>query len=449
MSEPELEAIRRLAVPLSGAMEDYNPLLERIGEARFVLLGEASHGTHEFYGERARITTRLIAERGFDAVAVEADWPDAYRVHRYVRGSSSDGDAEEALRGFRRFPTWMWRNADVLDFVGWLREHNEEREARSSLDGRPPPVGFFGLDLYSLYASMAEVLRYLEVADPHGATKARARYACFDHYGGDAQAYAYATGLDLSASCEREVMQQLLDLQARAMELPARVEDGIGEALFDAEQNARLVKNAEQYYRHMLHGRVSTWNLRDRHMMETLRALDRQLAKTLGRKPKIVVWEHNSHVGDARATDMSRRGEWNLGELVRQTYSTEAYNIGFTTYEGTVTAASNWDAPAEHKRVRPGMRGSYEELFHRVRIPRFMLVEEDQSGFAWRGPRLERAIGVVYRPETERLSHYFHARLSEQFDAVIHIDRTRAVEPLERDVPWQSGEAPETYPFAV
>ncbi|WP_394848725.1 erythromycin esterase family protein [Pendulispora brunnea] len=417
-------------------MNDEDVLLARIGDARFVLLGEASHGTHEFYSERARITQRLIREKGFDAVAVEADWPDAYRIHRYVNAAGSDQDAEEALRGFARFPTWMWRNADVLDFVGWLRDENE---------GRAHKVGFYGLDLYSLFGSIAEVLRYLDKADPPAAARARARYACFDHYGGDPQVYAYAAGRDVSASCEREALLQLLELQARALEWTRSDTE-----LFDAEQNARLVKNAEEYYRHMMRGRVSTWNLRDRHMMDTLRELDRHLAKSMhGKKPRIVVWAHNSHLGDARATEMGRRGEWNVGQLAREAYPGETFHLGFTTYEGTVTAASDWDAPAERKHVRPALSGSYEEVFHLTGMPRFLLVRGGGHDALWHGPRLQRAIGVVYRPDTERWSHYFHAALASQFDAVLHIDRTRAVEPLERTATWHSGEVPETYPFAV
>lgn len=440
--------IRNLRVvmrPLTGAAEDYDPLLNLIGDARFVLLGEASHGTHEFYRERAQITKRLIREKGFNAVAVEADWPDAYRVNRFVRGRDVDGNADaiEALAGFRRFPAWMWRNADVLDFVGWLRAHNDEAgQARSK-------VGFYGLDLYSLHASIEAVLAYLDKVDPVAAERARARYACFAIYGEDTQAYGFASGLGLGPSCEREVVSQLVDLRRSAAEYALRDGRIAEDDYFYAEQNARLVRDAEQYYRTMYRGEVSSWNLRDRHMAETLETLTEYLGQPEG-GAKLVVWAHNSHLGDARATQMGTRGEWNLGQLVRERHGPEAVSIGFTTYDGTVTAASNWDAPAERKRVRPALPGSYETLFHDLASARFFLDLRDEDRVAGlREPRLERAIGVIYRPETERGSHYFYASLPAQFDAVLHFDRTRAVEPLERSSEWEVGEVPETFPTGV
>ena len=449
------KAIRAVQDAAIEVLSDHDPLDELIGglgDSRFVLIGEASHGTHQFYRERAEITKRLIREKGFTAVAVEADWPVAYRVNRYVRGESKDADAAEALSGFRRFPTWMWRNADILDFVGWLRAHNE---------GLPPEahVGFYGLDLYSLHASMDAVLGYLDKVDPEAARRARYRYACFDHFGEDTQAYGYAATVGLTPGCEDEVVRQLIEMRRRAAEYAQRDGRIARDEYFFAEQNARLVRNAERYYRAMFQGRVSSWNLRDTHMAETLDALARFL-ESERREPKIAVWAHNSHLGDARATELGSAGELNLGQLVRERSSREAVLVGFTTYRGTVTAASDWDAPAELKRVRPGLPGSYEALFHDVEIPRFLL-DLRGNGAAARAlsePRLERAIGVIYRPETERSSHYFSARLPQQFDAVIHFDETRAVEPLE-DVagtgpadlhpPQSIEEVPETYPFAL
>jgi erythromycin esterase-like protein len=418
--------------------------LERIGGARFVLLGEASHGTHEFYRERAEITQRLIAEKAFTAVAVEADWPDAYRVTRYVRGVGDGKNAADALAGFKRFPTWMWRNVDVLHFLGWLRAHND------ALNGNAQRVGFYGLDLYSLRASIAEVLAYLDKVDPEGAQRARYRYACFDHFGEDPQAYGYAARFDLSASCEGEVINQLVELRRRAAEYATGDGRVAADEYFYAEQNARLVKNAEEYYRSMFQGRISSWNLRDRHMAETLDALVAHL-ETQAQHPKVVVWAHNSHLGDARATQMGDAGEFNLGQLVRQRYGDEAVLIGFTTYHGTVTAASTWGGPAEHKRVRPALRDSYEALFHDLGLPRFLLMlgNSNDTLRELRQPRLERAIGVIYLPETERISHYFEARLTEQFDAVLHFDDTRAVEPLERTAEWERGRLPETYPSGI
>lgn len=429
--------------PLSSAAGDLDPLIDLVGDARFVLLGEASHGTHEFYRIRAEITKRLIRERGFTAVAVEADWPDAYRVNRYVRGRGGDAEAIEALAGFRRFPAWMWRNADVLDFVGWLRAHNEE-----SGQGKEG-VGFYGLDLYSLHASIEAVLAYLAKVDPDAAERARDRYRCFDTYGEDTQAYGFATGLGLGPSCEHEVVSQLVDLRKSAAAYALRDGRIAEDDYFYAEQNARLVRDAEQYYRTMYRGEVSSWNLRDRHMVETLESLVAYLGQH-GGDPKVVVWAHNSHLGDARATQMGAKGEWNVGQLVREAHGLDSVLVGFTTYEGTVTAASNWGGPAERKRVRQALPGSYEALFHEVAADQFLLVLRDDNRLAGlQAPRLERAIGVIYRPESERASHYFEASLPAQFDVVLHLDRTRAVEPLERTSDWEEGEVPETFPSGI
>jgi len=443
------DLVRDAAHRMTGSAADYDDLLEFFGDAHIVLLGEASHGTHEFYRERVQITKRLIREKGFTAIAVEADWPDAYRVNRYVQGQNVDADAVEALGGFRRFPAWMWRNADVLDFIGWLRSHND------SLAPGSAKTGFYGLDLYSLHTSIEAVLNYLDKVDPAGAQRARYRYACFEHFGEDPQAYGYAAGFGLSHTCESEVIGQLVDLQRRAAEYARRDGRVAAEDFFYAEQNARLVKNAEQYYRTMFRGRVSSWNLRDQHMAETLGALLEHLAAQNRAQPKhdtkVVVWAHNSHLGDARATQMGQAGEWNLGQLVRQKHGQDCVSAGFSTYSGTVTAASNWGEPAERKRVRPAMPGSYEELFHDVAIPAFALTLPPDSHVAGglREPRLERAIGVIYRPESEVASHYFHARLSDQFDAIIHIDETQAVEPLELTAEWGVGEPAETFPSGV
>jgi erythromycin esterase-like protein len=434
------QTIDEQAHGLSGGPRDYNWMLDQIGARSIVLLGEASHGTHEFYRERIRITQRLITEKGFNAVAVEADWPDAYRVNRFVRGVGEDADATDALAGFKRFPTWMWRNADVLDFVGWLRDYNERSSSRK--------IGFYGLDLYSMNASITAVLAYLDQVDSAAARRARDRYACFDHFREDGQDYGYRTASGLSESCEREAIEQLTELQKRTAE---HIAHGVGagdDELFYAEQNARLVKNAEVYYRSMFGGYISSWNLRDRHMVESLDALRAHLSR---RGPtKIVVWEHNSHVGDARATQMGDEGELNVGQLVRETHGNSALLVGFTTHEGTVTAASDWDAPAERKRVQPSLEGSFEWLLHGADQRRFGLdLTKAKLIDLLRSRRLERAIGVVYRPATERTSHYFAASLSEQFDAVVHVDSTRAVEPLERFAESSDSEPPETFPHAV
>ena len=431
-----VSAIRRSAHLLTGEVTDFDPLLRAIGDSRFVLIGEATHGTHEFYRLRAQITKRLISEKGFNAVAVEADWPDAYRVNQYVRFEGDDEDAIDALSGFQRFPAWMWRNADVLDFVGWLRNYNEHRHAHR--------VGFYGLDLYSLHASIQAVLDFLDKVDPEAAHRARDRYACFDRFGEDTQAYGHATSFGLNKSCEDEVISQWMEMRQRAADLATRDGRVARDAFFFAEQNARLVRNAEEYYRAMFHERISSWNLRDTHMAETLDAL----VHHLGAKAKVVVWAHNSHLGDARATEMGQRGELNLGQLIRQRHGKEVTLVGFTTHTGTVTAASGWDGPAERKHVRPALPGSYEKLFHETGMPNFLLRlgKNDAATAALREPRLERAIGVIYLPRSERASHYFHAQLADQFDIVLHYDETRAVEPLERTAAWETGEVFETYP---
>jgi erythromycin esterase-like protein len=438
-----LAVLRSAAEPLTGAAGDYDPLLDLIGDARLVLLGEASHGTHECYRERARVTRRLVEERGFGIVAVEADWPDAYRVNRWIRGSGEDGSALEALDGFDRFPRWMWRNRDVLELIAWMREHND----RTAPDER---VGFYGLDLYSLFGSIEAVLRYLDQVDPEAARRARYRYGCFEDFAEDTQAYGYAASFGLTPSCEDHAVAQLVDLRRRAGELSRRDGRIPEDEFFYAEQNARLVRSAEEYYRTMFRGRVSSWNLRDRHMADTLDALLAHFDRP-GRRAKAVVWAHNSHLGDARATRMGQEGEWNVGQLVRERYGGEAVLVGFTTYTGTVTAAPDWGEPAQRKRVRPALQGSYEALFHELGAGDFLLpiLGRDSIAEALAPARLERAIGVIYRPATERQSHYFEAHLAEQFDAVVHFDETRAVEPLDLTQGWKAGEPPETYPSGV
>jgi len=439
-----LDAIRRAAHPLTGGPRDYDALLALIGDARIVLLGEASHGTHEFYGERARITKRLIHERGFTAIAIEGDWPDAQRVNRYLRGEGADRDAEESLRGFRRFPTWMWRNADMLDLVGWLRAHNE------GLHPSARNVGVYGLDLYSLAASIEAVLGYLDEHDPSAAARARARYECLVPFADESVQYGRAVLSGVSEPCRRRVIEQLVELRRNAGEYLRR--DGLlaEDEQFFAEQNAAVVANAEEYYRSMFGDRAGSWNLRDRHMADTLDHLLAHFDRH-GGTTRAVVWAHNSHVGDARATEMGGRGELNLGQLMRERHGDDVVTVGFSTYTGTVTAASDWDGRAERKHVRRALPDSYEALLHATRLPAFLLcpLATGTSGQVLSEPRLERAIGVIYRPQAERQSHYFAASAARQFDALVHIDQTRAVEPLERSLTWERGEPPETYPTAL
>lgn len=439
---PAAEAIAELAQPLRGTRSDYDPLLRLVGDARLVLLGEASHGTQEFYHERARITKRLIQELDFTAVAIEGDWPDAYRVNRYVRGRGNDPDAQRSLDGFRRFPAWMWRNSETLDFVTWLRAHNDQVRSRE------PEAGLYGLDLYSLHASIDAVLGYLTRVDPAAAVRARARYGCFGMFGSDPQRYGYAASLDLSQSCEDEAVRQLLELQAERTQLIRRDGFVAPDEYFYAEQNARVVRVAEAYYRTMFRGQIASWNLRDTHMGDTLDALLAHLDAQVGRA-KVVVWAHNSHVGDARATEMGGSGELSLGQLARQRHGDDAVLVGFSTYGGTVTAARDWGEPPERRQVRPALPGSYEALLHAAG-PQLLIDLQDENAAELLHPeRLERAIGVIYRPESERQSHYFFAHLADQFDAFIHWDTTRALPPLEASASWEQGEVYETFPSGI
>ena len=448
IAETPAEVVERCAVDAPAGVPPAEALEEIIADARVVLIGESSHGTAEFYRARAEITKWLIEEKGFCAVAAEADWPDAYRVNRYVRGLGHDTSPEEALRGFERFPAWMWRNTVVRDFVDWLHAHNSRLRGQ---DRRQ--TGFYGLDLYSLHRSMREVIDYLDTMDPVAAARARQRYACFDHTSADdGQAYGYAAAFGAGLSCEREAIEQLVELQRNAVEYARR--DGLlaEDELFYAQQNAQTVRNAEGYYRAMFGTRVTSWNLRDRHMAQTLDALLAHLDRHPdGRPARIVVWANNSHVGDARATEVGADGQLTLGQLAREQHGSAVRLIGFTTYTGTVTAASRWGGIAERKVVRPALNGSVEELFHEVERPEFLI--SPMLSRAAAEPldvvRLGRAIGVIYLPDTERQSHYYHVRPGEQFDALIHLDRTTALEPLEAGSVWIAGETPETYPSGL
>ncbi|HNM85163.1 MAG: erythromycin esterase family protein [Mycobacterium sp.] len=440
-------AVSAAAVDAPGGVPPTEVLDDLVGDARIVLIGESSHGTHEFYAARAEITKWLIEHKGFTAVAAEADWPDAYRVNRFVHGLPGDDSAEEALSGFQRFPAWMWRNDVVRDFVTWLRRHNENADRKA---------GFYGLDLYSLHRSMDEVIGYLDRVDPPAAARARSRYACFDHASpDDGQAYGYAAAFGAGPSCEHEAVAQLVDVHRHAIQYLSR--DGVvaEDELFCAQQNAQTVRNAEEYYRSMFRGRVTSWNLRDKHMAQTLDALlahlDRHPGARAGKPARIVVWAHNSHVGDARATEVGGDGQLTLGQLAREKYGADCRLIGFSTYSGTVTAASEWGGDAFLKTVRPALAGSVEELFHETGRDAFLIAMHDSgpAAEALEVVRLARAIGVLYLPETERQSHYYHVRPADQYDAMIHIERTRALQPLEPTSVWVEGQTPETYPSGL
>jgi protein-L-isoaspartate(D-aspartate) O-methyltransferase len=408
------------------------PLLERVGSARVVLIGEASHGTSEFYRMRARITRELIERKGFDFVAIEGDWPDAARIDHYVRHASHPPSEWTA---FARFPVWMWRNQETRDFVDWMRAHNASlAHARRA--------AFHGLDLYSLYSSQRSVLEYLDEVDPHTARVARLRYGCLTPWQADPATYGEAALTGTYRSCEEPVVAVLRDLRRKQQ---AYAEHD-GERFLDAEQNALLVTNAEKYYRIMYYGSRASWNLRDSHMFETLR----NLLEHHGPGSRGVVWAHNSHIGNAAATDMSRRGEHNIGQLCREEFGDGAYSIGFGTHAGTVAAAADWGGPMLTRTVNPSLEGSYERLFHDTGTPGFLLPlrrpasKEVRAGLA--KPRLERAIGVIYRPESELQSHYFQAVLPEQFDEYIWLDETRAITPLATE---ELKGMPDTYPFGL
>jgi protein-L-isoaspartate(D-aspartate) O-methyltransferase len=411
---------------------DLDALLDRIGGSRVVLLGEATHGTSEFYRFRARLTRELILRKGFNVVAVEADWPDAAQIDRYVRGREAPPAGGPT---FSRFPTWMWRNREVSDFTHWLREHNAGAEPERK-------VSFHGLDVYSLYGSIASVLRYLGEVDPEAAKVARLRYGCLTPWERDPALYGQVALTRRFPICEAEVLTTLQEMLEKRLDYVARD----GERYIDAVQNARIVANAERYYRAMYYDSAESWNLRDRHMFDTLL----MVMSFRGPEAKAVVWEHNSHIGNAGATEMGARGELNVGQLARDHFRDEAYLIGFGTDHGTVAAATDWDGEMEIKRVRPAHPDSYERLCHESGVPSFLLHLRDPRQSELREelevPRLERAIGVIYRPETELLSHYFQAVLPWQFDEYVWFDETRAVSPLGAE---EVAGMPETYPFGL
>jgi len=426
-------AVRELGRRLNESESDYDELLELARGRRYVLLGEASHGTREFYRMRAGITRRLIEEAGFEAVAIEGDWPDTWRTNRFVQGAGGD-DAESSLDDFERFPGWMWRNREVLEFVTWLHEFNATLEPNRR-------TGIYGLDLYSLYRSADAVIHYLEGVDPEKAELARRHYTILDHVR-EPQTYGYQAAFGLRPAGREAAVAQLMQLREDSERYIARNGLAAMDAYFFAERNAAVVVNAEAYYRAMFGRRLNTWNLRDAHMRETLLALVKYL-RYRGGEGKVVVWAHNSHLGDARATEASLRGEWNLGQLMREHAARETLLVGFTTYTGHVSAASEWDAEVEHKWVRPALADSYEHLFHATGLDRFFLPLDNPEADPLKEMLLERAIGVIYRPETERASHYFDASIANQFDAVFHIDETSALEPLDAPRHWHRPEAAE------
>lgn len=427
------QQVARIALPLDGPT-DLNPLLEWIGDARFVLLGEASHGTSEYYQWRARISQRLIREKGFSLIAVEGDWPDCYRVNRYVKGFSDSGtDAREVLEAFVRWPTWMWANEEIVHLAEWLRRHNA-----GLADHRK--VGFFGLDVYSLWESLYAVLGYLRKADPSVLPAARRAFQCFEPFGEDPQHYARSTAL-VPMSCENEVVALLKELHG---EKPRHRADS-WEEFFTAEQNALVVKNAEAYYRAMVRGGPESWNIRDRHMTETLERLMRHH----GPGARAIIWEHNTHIGDARATDMADEGMVNVGQLVRERHGDDGvFLVGFGSHHGSVIAGKDWEAPMEKMTVPPGREGSWEDVLHRAGdADKLLLLEDVRDTDDFLIERGHRAIGVVYHSEYEHLGNYVPTVLPRRYDAFCYFDETHALHPLHLRPALEK--LPETYPWGV
>ena len=431
-------AARKLASPA-----DLDPLLEAIGDARFVLLGEATHGTSEFYTWRTEISKRLIQEKGFSFIAVEGDWPDCYQVNRYVKClPDAGGSAEEVLHAFSRWPTWMWANREVVELTEWLRAHNRDLPDNQQ-------VGFYGLDVYSLWDSMAAVVEYLENVDPAAARVARRAYSCFDPYYDDAEAYAHATAL-VPTSCEHATVAMLHALRARA----PQVHEGERDSHFSAEQNALTARNAERYYRAMVRGGAGSWNIRDNHMVETLE----RLMSHYGARSKAIVWEHNTHIGDARFTDMARHGMVNVGQLVRQRHGEGPGDgdgvmlVGFGTYRGSVIAGEEWEAPMQQLPVPPARPDSWEDTLHRAlggKNGLFVFDGTDDGGIPGLDrPTPHRAIGVVYHPGAERLGNYVPTLIPRRYDAFLFIDQTSAVDALHMAASVMA-ELPETYPTGM
>jgi erythromycin esterase-like protein len=438
ISEPRIgtaeltQQVAQIALPFDRERH-LEPLLERIGDARFVLLGEASHGTSEYYQWRAKISQRLIQDKGFSFIAVEGDWPDCYRVNRYIKGfHDSETDAREILEAFVRWPTWMWANEEVVNLAEWLRRHDKGLPEHKK-------VGFFGLDVYSLWDSLYAILGYLRKSDPSLLPAARRALNCFQPYGEDVQQYARATAL-VPASCEDEVIDLLWALRAKERQyLDGR------EEFFTAEQNALVVKNAEAYYRSMVRGGPESWNLRDRHMTETLERLMRHH----GPSAKAIVWEHNTHIGDARYTDMADKGMVNVGQLVRERHAREGvFLVGFGSHHGSVIAAKDWEAPMEKMRVPPAREGSWEDMLHRIgSANKLLLLDETRKLDEFNVERGHRAIGVVYHPEYEQLGNYVPTVLPRRYDAFCYLDETRALHPLHAHPALEK--IPETYPWGV
>ncbi|MDG5815618.1 erythromycin esterase family protein [Chitinispirillales bacterium ANBcel5] len=436
MDEKELIAqIEANAFMFTGCRQDLDPLIDSVGEREIVLIGGSTHGTHEFYKTRAQITARLIEEKGFNAVAIEADWPDAYRVNNYVRGIGEDSVSIEALSDFDRFPQWIWRNADILNFVGFLKDFNHDLPSEKK-------VGFYGLDLYNMYKSIDAVISYLEKIDIDAAALARKRYECFERFGRLEDSYASAMSF-IGESCKEKAVAQLQDLRNRRIQYVNRDGFSAREEQFYAEQNARLAKSAEEYYRAMFDEKVISWNIRDRHMADTLEQLREHLRRF--NEGKIVVWAHNSHIGDARATQLGGFGELSMGQLLRERQKDKVISIGMHTYRGTVSASAGWGGSVGRKNLKQALGSSLESIFHQTGINSFFLDPSLISNELYTTDIYERVIGAVYTPETENEYCYIKVRLPQRYDLQIFYDHTHATEPLEPGWLGKIGDIPHTY----
>lgn len=434
-----INAINFDALPIQDDAAYIESIINMLNDARIVLIGEATHGTHEFYQMRAAITQRLIEQHGFMAVAIEGDWPDVYQINHYLQGELNE--AQDALTVFEQFPAWLWRNTVFYDFIKWLRQYNETNNNN---------ITVYGLDLYSLHHSLNAVINYLAAVDPEAAKRAQTRYDNLDH-NSSPHTYGYLINKGIKHQCRHELCEQLLELQHHAAEYRQANIPAAEEQYFYTLQNARLVKNAEAYYRTLFDNRESAWNLRDQHMADTLNMVAAHLETQRQEPAKIVVWAHNSHIGDARATEMAEYGKINLGQRIREQYGSAAFLLGFSTYTGSVTAATEWGAPARFKHVQPGIPSSYEMLFHDAAYPNFLLPLK-HGGAAEQMlhvSRLQRALGVIYLPEAEHTHHYLYTRLPYQFDAIIHLDTTTALKPLAYLANGQNHQELETYPTGI
>ena len=411
-----LKELNALFIPLDG-IENLDSMVKAIGDADIVLLGEASHGTSDFYRVRAELSKKLITSKGFNIIGVEGDWPSAYRLNRYVKGmEGADSSAADALGDFTRWPTWMWANTDIRDFAEWLKEYNEVNQGGGS---DCPKVGFYGIDMYSLWESMEAIIAYLEDTKSPQLKQARRTYACFDPYSRDHQTYGIAAGL-LSESCEKEVVELLKQIQSRRMAYPGSEEE------LNAEVNMLVTSSSEAYYRTMVRGGPQSWNIRDRHMVESLK----RIMSYYGASAKAIVWEHNTHIGDARATDMMADGMVNVGQLLREDPQHRVFAVGFGTYQGEVLAGRAWGAPVEKMTVPPGQPGSWEYCMHRAGDGRNGMVMLSDASSILHTVIGHRAIGVVYEPAHERFGNYVPSSMADRYDAFVHLDRTTALQPL-------------------